>query len=132
MLGKLHENHRELFRTRLEDLINPNHELALLANKINWNYFENEFKPYYSDKGAPSVPLRMMVGCLMLKHLYNLGDDRIPEYWIRDVYFQYTLCSTSVAALSLRISFHLIRVVLFIFASVLAKMVLQRYLFAWS
>jgi IS5 family transposase len=30
-----------------------------------------------------------MVGCLMLKHLYNLGDDRIPEYWVRDVYFQY-------------------------------------------
>ena len=48
MLGKLHENHRELFRTRLEDLINPNHELALLANKIDWNYFEKEFKPYYS------------------------------------------------------------------------------------
>jgi len=30
-----------------------------------------------------------MVGCLLLKHLYNLGDDRIPEYWVRDVYFQY-------------------------------------------
>jgi IS5 family transposase len=25
----------------------------------------------------------------MLKHLYNLGDERIPEYWVRDVYFQY-------------------------------------------
>jgi IS5 family transposase len=30
-----------------------------------------------------------MVGVLMLKHLYNLGDERIPEYWVRDVYFQY-------------------------------------------
>jgi IS5 family transposase len=30
-----------------------------------------------------------MVGCLLLKYLYNLGDDRIPEYWVRDVYFQY-------------------------------------------
>jgi IS5 family transposase len=30
-----------------------------------------------------------MVGCLLLKHLYNLGDERIPEYWVRDVYFQY-------------------------------------------
>lgn len=25
----------------------------------------------------------------MLKHLYNLGDDRLPEFWVRDVYFQY-------------------------------------------
>ena len=90
MLGKLPDkNQREFFRTRLEDLINPNHELALLSKEIDWNYFEQAFKAYYSDKGAPSVPIRRMVGCLLLKHLYNLGDDRLPEYWVRDVYFQY-------------------------------------------
>ncbi|MDR1667065.1 MAG: hypothetical protein LBS03_05160 [Bacteroidales bacterium] len=34
MLGKLPvDDHRELFRTRLADLINPQHELALLATK---------------------------------------------------------------------------------------------------
>jgi len=90
MLGKLRDkNQRELFRTRLEDLINPNHELALLSNRIDWDYFENEFKSYYSDKGAPSVPIRTMVGCLLLKHLYNLGDERVPEHWECNVYFQY-------------------------------------------
>jgi len=84
MLGKLPNcKQQEIFRTRLEDLLNPNHELALLARRIDWNYFEKEFKSYYySDKGAPSC-------CLLLKHLYNLGDDRLPEYWVRDVYFQY-------------------------------------------
>jgi IS5 family transposase len=30
-----------------------------------------------------------MVGCLMLKHLYNLGDERVPEHWTCNVYFQY-------------------------------------------
>jgi IS5 family transposase len=89
MLGKLALNQPEFFRTRLEDLINPNHELALLSKAIDWQYFENEFKPYYSDKGAPSIPIRTIVGCLLLKHLYNLGDEKIPEYWVRDVYFQY-------------------------------------------
>ena len=89
MLGKLQKNDRELFRTRLEDLINPNHELVLLTKAIDWDYFEKEFTPYYSEKGAPSVPIRTMVGCLLLKHLYNLGDERLPEYWLRDVYFQY-------------------------------------------
>ena len=89
MTGKLQENERELFRTRLEDLINPKHELALLAKTIDWQYFEDEFRPYYSETGAPSVPIRTMIGCLMLKHLYKLGDERIPEYWVRDVYFQY-------------------------------------------
>jgi IS5 family transposase len=89
MLGKLQENSRELFRTRLEDLINPRHELALLSKAIDWEYFEKEFKPYYSGNGAPSVPLRTMVGCLMLKYLYNLGDERVPEQWVQNVYFQY-------------------------------------------
>jgi IS5 family transposase len=90
MIGKLQPNdQRDLFRTRLEDLINPNHELALLSKKIDWAYFETAFASYYSEKGAPSVPIRTMVGCLLLKYLYNLGDERIPEYWVRDVYFQY-------------------------------------------
>jgi predicted AAA+ superfamily ATPase len=44
MIGKLQANERELFRTRLGDLINPNHELALLANTIDWKYFEKAFK----------------------------------------------------------------------------------------
>ena len=89
MVGKLQENQRELFRTRLEDLINPNHELALLAKKIDWQYFEDEFTPYYSEVGAPSVPIRTMVGCLILKHLYNLGDETLPIRWEMDNYFQY-------------------------------------------
>lgn len=90
MIGKLPEKgQRELFRPMLEDFINMNQELVLLSKKIDWSYFEKEFSVYYSDKGAPSVPIRLMVGCLMLKHLYNLGDERIPEFWVRDVYFQY-------------------------------------------
>jgi IS5 family transposase len=91
MIGKLQEkNQRELFRTRLEDMINPKHELALLAKTIDWDYFEAEFKCYYSYKPSrPAMPIRFMVGCLLLKHLYNLGDERLPEFWVRDVYFQY-------------------------------------------
>jgi len=38
----------------------PHHELALLADKIDWQYFEKEFKVYYSIHGAPSVPIRTM------------------------------------------------------------------------
>jgi len=90
MIGKLPEKgQRELFRPMLEDFIDMNQELVLLSKRIDWGYFEKEFSVYYSDKGAPSVPIRLMVGCLMLKHMYNLGDERIPEFWVRDVYFQY-------------------------------------------
>jgi IS5 family transposase len=90
MLGKLPKiTQRELFRPMLKDFIDPQHKLALLADKIDWTYFEEEFKPYYSENGAPSVPIRLMVGCLILKHLYNLGDETLPERWEQDNYFQY-------------------------------------------
>ena len=57
MIGKLQENsQRDLFRPMLKDFINPHHELVLLADAIDWQYFENEFKPYYSEKGAPVYP----------------------------------------------------------------------------
>jgi len=90
MQGKLpQKSQRDLFRPMLVDFIDMGHELVLLEKQIDWGYFEKEFASYYSHTGAPSVPIRLMVGCLMLKHLYNLGDERIPEAWVRDVYFQY-------------------------------------------
>lgn len=90
MIGKLPEKGQlDLFRPMLEKFIDMNHELVLLANKIDWSYFEKEFSIFYSEKGAPSVPIRLMVGCILLKHLYNLGDERVPKVWVRDVYFQY-------------------------------------------
>ncbi len=90
MIGKLPiKSQRDLFRPLLVDFIDMNHELVLLGKAIDWKYFEVEFAPYYSENGAPSVPIRLMVGCLLLKYLYNLGDERLPETWVRDVYFQY-------------------------------------------
>lgn len=106
-----------------EDFIDMNHELVLLANKIDRSYFEKELGVYYAVKGAPSVPIRMMVGCILLKHLYNLGDERLPEYWVgmftfsifADVYF-------------LNMSFHLIRAILSIFANESEKRGWERFL----
>ena len=43
----------------------------------------------YSHVGQRSVPIRLMVGCLILKHLENLGDETLPKRWIRDPYMQY-------------------------------------------
>ncbi len=90
MLGKLEEiTQRELFRPMLVDFVDQQHELVLLADAIDWHYFEDEFSPLYSQVGSPSVPLRLMVGCLLLKQMYNLGDETLPQAWIRDAYFQY-------------------------------------------
>lgn len=61
----------------------------LLSNKIDRSYFENEFAPRYSKRGAPGMPIRFMVGCLLLKRLYDLGDETLAKAWTRDPYMQY-------------------------------------------
>ena len=45
MLGKNPVPQSELFRTMLVDFIDTHHELILLSEKIDWNYFEKEFEP---------------------------------------------------------------------------------------
>jgi IS5 family transposase len=75
---------RELFRPMLEDLIDRRHELILLADSIDWQYFEEEFSLLYSKVGQHGVPIRLMVGCLILKHLKNLGDESLAKAWIEN------------------------------------------------
>ena len=53
----------ELFRPMLTDFIDRGNELALLADNIDWQYFEREFALLYSKNGRPVKPIRLMVGC---------------------------------------------------------------------
>lgn len=89
MLGKNPQKQSELFRPMLADFIDTKHELVLLSEKIDWNYFDKEFSTLYSKVGNPSHPIRFMVGCLLLKHLYNLGDETLEKAWIMNPYMQY-------------------------------------------
>ena len=90
MLGKSPDNtQRNLFEPLLSDFIDMRHELVLLSQKIDWKYFENEFSSLYSNIGQPSMPLRLMIGCLFLKQMYNLGDESIAKEWIMNPYMQY-------------------------------------------
>ena len=74
----------------LKEQLNPNHELYLLSYEIDWNYFEEELKDLYSDKGRPAHSIRLMTALLILKAIYNLSDEKlVEEHWEMNVYFQY-------------------------------------------
>ena len=73
----------------LTDFIDRGNELTLLADNIDWQYFESEFAPLYSENGRPAMSIRLMVGCLLLKQMYNLGDDTLPLEWVMNPYMQY-------------------------------------------
>lgn len=83
----------------LEDTLNQNHPLFILANKIDWKFFEDNFKVLYcQDNGRPALPIRLMTGLLILKHLRNISDESVVEQWSENNYYQYLCGETEFRA----------------------------------
>src|SRR5262245_3934013 len=54
---------QDLFRSRLDQIIDMNHALVKLARAIDWRFLEERFGAVYSDKpGQPPLPTRLMRG----------------------------------------------------------------------
>ena len=79
----------DLFRARLDQIINMKHELVQLAGSIDWAWIDGEIAPLYSDQGRPGIATRFMIGLLLLKHIYGLSDEGVCERWVHDPYFQF-------------------------------------------
>jgi transposase, IS5 family len=79
----------DLFRARLDQVINMKHELVQLAGKVDWDWIDREIAPLYSDKGRPGIETRFIIGLLLLKHIYGLSDEAVCERWVYDPYFQH-------------------------------------------
>lgn len=81
---------RELFRPLLSDIIDMKHPLVVLADKIDWQKFEDEFAGKYClNNGRPSAEVRLMVGLHYLKFAYNLSDEETVGNWVENPYWQY-------------------------------------------
>lgn len=91
MIGKTPTEHQmSIFDVALESFIDMNHELVLLSRQIDWEEVESEFSEYYcADNGRPSVPIRTMVGMMLLKSIYNLSDEGVVARWLENPYMQY-------------------------------------------
>ncbi len=86
---QLFSKNEDMFRSRLENIINLSHELVKLANLIDWNFLEKKIEPFYAVDGRPGIPARLIVGLHILKHMYNLSDDVVCANWVENPYYQY-------------------------------------------
>jgi IS5 family transposase len=81
---------QDLFRSRLDQVINMDHALVKLARTIDWRFLEEKFGAVYAEgTGRPPLPTRLMAGLAILKHTYNLSDEVVCEQWIENPYYQY-------------------------------------------
>lgn len=80
----------DLFRERLENLIDLRHPLVKLAGQIHWDEFESSFGLLYdAEQGRPGVPIRLMVGLHYLKHAFDRSDEEVVRDWVENPYWQY-------------------------------------------
>jgi IS5 family transposase len=80
---------QDLFRLRLDQMLDQRHALYKLADQIEWHRAEEQFGSLYSDEGRPGIPTRMMVGLHYLKHAFDLSDEEVVTSWIENPYWQY-------------------------------------------
>ena len=104
------------FRARLDDMIDLQHPLAVLATRMPWADIEVTFAPVFArtrrsgkvatgddlfgttaqlagagigQGGRPRLPIRLMVSLLYLKHAFNESDESLVERWSENVVWQF-------------------------------------------
>ena len=81
--------HDDLFRSRLDQIINLKHELVALAESIDWAWIDAELADRFSEHGRPAEPVRFMIGMFMLEATYGLSDEQVWWRLVPDPSFQY-------------------------------------------
>src|ERR1700724_2538269 len=79
----------DMFRNRLDNMIDMRHEFVRLTKLIDWKRFDEAFGDLYAEKGRPGVPTRLMVGLHLLKHARGISDEQVCAQWLENAYFQF-------------------------------------------
>ena len=84
------EEQDDLLRPRLTDMIDLRHELAKLAELIDWEFFEQEWAGFFpSSVGRPATSPRLIAGLLYLQHTFDLSDEAVVARWVENPYYQH-------------------------------------------
>ena len=74
---------------RLDQIVDLDHPLVKLAQRIDWGFIEQRLDTVYRDgPGQPPLPTRLMAGLAILKHMRNLSDETLCEIWVENPYYQ--------------------------------------------
>jgi len=91
MLGKTDKNPQlNMYQVPLIQFIDKSHELCQAAEQIDWDELERDLTDYYCvDNGRPSIPIRKIVGVILLKRAYNESDESVVDRWKENPYWQH-------------------------------------------
>lgn len=72
------------------DFIDDSHPLVLLEKKLDWKGSERQFNQLYANAdGQSPLPIRLVLGLLMLKSMDNLSDEAVVLKFVENRYYQH-------------------------------------------
>jgi IS5 family transposase len=84
------DRQEDLFKTRLEDIIDLDHEMVRLAGYIDWAKLDREFGAmYHPSIGRAGLPTRLMAGLHYIKEAFGISDEGLMLHWVENPYWQY-------------------------------------------
>lgn len=91
MLGKTDKTPQlNMYQVPLIQFIDKSHELCQAAEQIDWDELERDLSDYYCvDNGRPSIPIRKIVGVILLKRTYSESDESVVDRWKENPYWQH-------------------------------------------
>jgi transposase, IS5 family len=107
----------DFFRSRLDQMIDHRHALAVLAQRLPWDKIEASLAPQFahqarpfrqseeapdllgavvrvsggkvSNAGRPRLCMRLMIALSLLKNSFDLSDEELVQRFAENVYWQY-------------------------------------------
>lgn len=80
----------ELFRSRLDQILDHQHPLFQLADEIDWEFFVKKFWIFFDETfGRPALPIRLVVGLHYLKYAFSESDESVVDRLLENPYWQY-------------------------------------------
>jgi IS5 family transposase len=84
------ERQKDLFRPTLDIIIDLKHPLVLLAQRTDWAFLERRLgRVYKPERGQPPLPVRLIAGLMILKHMDGLSDEVLCARFLDSPYVQF-------------------------------------------
>jgi IS5 family transposase len=96
------DRQKDLFRPALDRIIDLGHPLVRLGQRIDWSFLDRRLgEVYTAPDGHPPLPIRLVAGLFILKHMHSLSDEQLCARWVENPYYQY-FCGEEVFRHELR------------------------------
>ncbi len=90
------DRQKDLLQPALDQIIAMSHPLVRLSHEIDWAFLDRRLgEVYRSHDGHPPLPIRLVAGLLILKHMHSLSDEALCARWVENPYYQY-FCGEAV------------------------------------